>query len=110
MKLLSLVVIMSAFFSQQLIAAEVASDKQENKDFCTYIYDAANQIMSARQSGVPMPKLMQIIRKSGGQKIDEDMVTEAYEVSRFSTEEYAKRAISDFSDAWYLLCIKANKK
>lgn len=36
-----------------------------------------------------------------------DIITEAYGHPAYSTQKYQEKAIQDFEDKWYLLCVKA---
>lgn len=71
---------------------------------CEELSDLSGSIMKARQSGVSMQKAMAI---AGDDKYTRSKVIQAYEHSRFQTDEYQMRAISDFSDKAYLECIRS---
>ena len=91
------------FFSGAAIAAERHDDKRS--DFCNSVYGLAGSIMTARQHGGSMPDMMKIAIDNDS-KMSEEMVKEAFSKSKYSTESIQKEVIADFSNEWYLTCIK----
>lgn len=84
----------------------------ESAEYCKSISDLASSIMELRQDGVPMSRLL-----DGFAKVQNDysaltklIVIDAYERPRFDVEPYRQRAIVDFVDAHYLLCVKNEVK
>lgn len=88
-------------FSSTAIAAE-QSDKKRSV-VCNSVYGLAGSIMTARQHGASMPDLMKIAIDNDS-KMSEEIVKEAFSISRFSTKSIQEEAISDFSNRWYLMC------
>jgi len=86
-----------------ILAIYAGSAKAEEKDHCLQISSLAESIMTGRQMGLPMSKMMGVTDLD----LARTMVIEAYEHPRFSTEQVKKRAIGDFRDRWYLACVKA---
>lgn len=72
---------------------------------CSILAGTAKAVMQGRQQGVPIQGLMQIAIKNDS-SITKLMIQEAYELPRYSTKEYQQKAISDFSNQWYLDCYK----
>jgi hypothetical protein len=106
-----------------LIAYPVLSYAEEKSipsktEQCTEIELLANTIMTVRQAGVSMSKIMKSINTV--ELISENdilmnelgttLIVEAYEMSRFSSESYKKRAIEDFSNKAFLTCFKTLSK
>jgi hypothetical protein len=65
----------------------------------------AAKIMEARQVGIPISKLLQAVEG----KAAEAMVHQAFDVSRFQTEEYQQKAIRDFREKWEVTCYKVER-
>ena len=65
----------------------------------------AAKIMEARQLGIPISKLLQV----ANDKTTEAMVYQAFDVSRFQTDEYQQRAIRDFREKWEVTCYKVER-
>ena len=63
----------------------------------------AGKLMQARQVGVPVSKVIEIF--------DDDAMTAiilaAYQVPRFSTDEYQQRAVADFRNEVEVMCYEA---
>ena len=72
-------------------------------EFCPKIEQLSRSVMTARQAGVPMRKVMEIAESD----VTVSMVTEAYGYSAYSIQENRERAIQDFEDQWYLRCVKS---
>jgi len=83
----------------------------ESREFCKMFGDLAGVIMEHRQAGTPMDEMIdwvdshKILNNWG-----EDIVIAAYGISRYSTEEYQQKEISEFRNTFYLACIKDAKK
>ena len=95
-KLIMAVVIVMSSMSVQ---AEQAS--------CEQIASLAESVMKARQGGSSMASLIAVAGESGIAKL---MVESAFEVSRYSTDKFKNRTISDFRDEWYLICYQSRNK
>ncbi len=67
---------------------------------CEYTGKMAATIMTGRQAGLPMSKLLDI---SEG-KMEKEMVFQAYDVPLYQSEEFQQRAVKDFSDRWEVTC------
>jgi hypothetical protein len=84
-------------------------------DTCETVSKIATSVMDNRQSGVPLSKMMEIVRaveKTPVGPIAKTMTIDAYEQPRFNTKDMQKRMIGDFADKYTLICEKArtNKK
>ena len=69
-----------------------ASAEVPLSEFCPKIAQLSRSVMTARQAGVPMRKVME---------------TEAYGQSVYNTPEIKERVIQDFEDQWYMKCVKS---
>ena len=83
------------------------------KDICEALSETAGSIMTARQSGVPLAQMMNMLteKKPAGatekdKRFIEGIVFQAYEQPRFDTEDDKEKAINDFQDTIYLRCAK----
>jgi len=86
----------------------------ENKELlyksCAGIANAAETVMTNRQLGIAMQKMIKVVNKEDNKIIRNemlDMVIRAYETPRYSTKKMKNEAISDFRDMYYLHCIKS---
>ena len=73
---------------------------------CQKIGQLSSKIMESRQRGAPMSDLMQI---AGDSELMQQIVIDAYETPRFSSDKYQENAIKDFRSEWELACYKAMK-
>lgn len=74
---------------------------------CDLISSLAEQTMMARQSDVPMRRLLQA---SSDDPILVYLIEEAYKYSVLDSPEYIQKYISQFSDRIYRECRNVNKK
>jgi hypothetical protein len=85
----------------------------EWRETCEAMSGVAKAVMGARQSGAPMPEVMNVI-KVNDNKIAKDFAEEliimAYDRPRFDTQEYQQQMINNFTDSVYLQCVKALRK
>jgi hypothetical protein len=97
-----LFVVLLAITAQPL-ALSAAEEKATWREKCDTFSDVAEYIMTNRQQGVSMRNTMKAV-----EVIDwaEEVVIFAYESPRYSTEDMQQRAIRDFTDEWYLRCVK----
>jgi len=85
------------------------SANAENKinPICNDIADLAKAVMTARQNNVDIKKLYDAANGIDGAR---NMVTVAYSKPRFKSEEYKQNAITDFSNNFFLACVKLEDK
>lgn len=78
------------------------------RELCSSYSDLSEKIMTNRQSGVAMSKMMSTVdgQKDAMSKVIEEIIIEAYEKPRYSTERMQKRTIEDFRNSIYLTCAK----
>ncbi len=103
-----LLTILLSIFVVGSVTAKVASD------VCKETYDIAEKVMIYRQAGVPIPVQMKFADELKGldsetKQTVRDMVQEAYEEPKYSTQDYQDKSVKEFSNSWYLKCYKATK-
>ena len=74
---------------------------------CDTMAMLANVIMTARQNGYSLAKRMDMVK---GDKLLESMSMMAYDVPRFSTDKFQRRAVEKFENKWMLACLKQRSK
>lgn len=91
--------------------ALAAKPSDETLSYCTSVSEMANSIMKNRQNEVSMAKMM---KATGGDPaidaLGAEIIKDAYSTSAFRTEENQKRAVSEFENKWFSLCLKAKDK
>jgi hypothetical protein len=92
--------------------ALAAKPSDETLSYCKTLSDMAGSIMKSRQDEMPMAEMMKVI--SGGEpdlaSLGAVIVKDAYSTSAFRTEEDRKRAVSEFKEKWFSLCVKTRNK
>lgn len=80
--------------------------------FCKDFERAAEKIMTARQDGMAMSEMMEAASEmeEAYSDIAKTMVVEAYSKPLYRTEDFKRRAISEFANDSYLVCIKELRK
>ena len=90
-----------------------SSASNPNRTVCDAAAAAAEAVMTARQNGVDMVKLMHNVtvnqENEASKELAKAMVVSAYERSRYSTPEVQRSTIQDFKNENYLNCTKAYK-
>lgn len=91
-----------------LTASAVASDGVDREGkFCRTISNMATEIMKARQNGVPMADVMELVpNPSPIAKLGKSLVISAYERRRYSSAEMRQESVVDFANEVYLSCVK----
>lgn len=91
------------------VMASISTARAESEielGLCSDLSDLADMIMSHRQSGTPMQRLIDILS-------EDDMlmswVLEAYDSSRFDTPKYRERAVQDFREEKHVSCLRATR-
>ena len=84
----------------------------EDLDACGIIRGFAETSMEARQNGAPVDQMVLNSRAIAQNfptlsKLVEAHLLEAYEMPRYSSEEYRRRAVTDFANAKYVECRRA---
>ena len=71
-------------------------------DLCNALEEMAMSIMEARQTNIPMSKIYEITKDN---PITKSLTIAAYDLPRFSTEEYQQNSINDFGSKAFKSCI-----
>lgn len=71
---------------------------------CESIGDAAAVVMTAKQKGVPLHKVIALAK---GNKFFEMIAIDAYDSPNYNTEEIKQRQITKFRAKWELACFKS---
>jgi hypothetical protein len=86
---------------------EEDSGEESWRELCRVMAEGAESIMSQRQAGQSMSVLMD--RMSGDNMMAnffETLIIDAYDRPRYSTDSMVSRAIEDFKNDAYLLCVR----
>ena len=83
---------------------------KETVEKCTTISKLAEAVMTKRQEGIAMSDLMKAANDgtAGGDFVTK-MITAAYQVNRYNTQQVQQREIADFRDQYFLACIQKFK-
>lgn len=79
------------------------------KDYCSRAAQVAESLMNARQKGVSLQDAMEALKSSYPKNVHgfiEKLVISAYEIPRYSSSEYQRRAAGEFRDKAHLQCLK----
>lgn len=91
---------------QTLAMADTTQDKEE---YCSDIAELAYNIQGARQSGASPERLLAIANTAETpslKKLVKTITLQAFEVPRFSTEQFQQQASNDFRESMFLRCMK----
>ena len=91
--------ILAALFLPTLAIAE-----DTDFEICQSYSIYAETIMDGRQNGTDMAVLYELVKDD---KVMSTIVMSAYDTSRFTTQDYKTKAISDFKNKWFLACIQS---
>lgn len=86
----------------------MANDAKE--EMCPSLSSLAETVMTARQKGVPMNKLMGVLSSSQlGQEptlkdVIRTMVIEAYNRTKFNSTQYQQEAAVEYGNEWNVAC------
>jgi hypothetical protein len=80
-----------------------------NTSDCKEFSLTAESIMSARQNGVPMYKMIEIyddVNLARLRGLMDVIIEQAYETNRYNSKSFKQKAIEDFKDDIFLSCYK----
>lgn len=75
---------------------------------CADFGQLAENIMTARQNGVPLSQLMELLGELRSIELFEKLVMEAYEQPRYSTKAVQNSTIEDYRNLWELGCYSSD--
>jgi hypothetical protein len=76
---------------------------------CEQLDSIAGDVMRARQSGVHLSELKGKFEETGFWSQFEFLVLDAYKQTRWDSESNQKKAVSDFRNEYYALCLELVK-
>lgn len=101
----------SLFLASCGTTANANDASTEDLDHCYYLAEFAEVIMEYRQKGVPMTIQMKTVPQEGYKgRVLRAMVEDAYNQPFWSTPENKQRAVTEFTDDVFRLCIKATNE
>jgi hypothetical protein len=97
-----------------LTATPLAALTQEQTAVCTALGGLAQQIMEARQMGVPLSQMIAVLPPEEDQDATQAMilriVVNAYDAPRYSTDTYQRIAAMDYRNEIETMCFQAALK
>lgn len=94
----------------QIVSYGLAQDPTgDHLGLCAALEDFAKNVMTARQEGASLAKLVATVNSPspGDGGAMQEIVVQAYEHPRLSSEESRSSAVNDFGNEIYLDCLKA---
>lgn len=92
-----------------LVGAQAMASGENKLENCRKIAKISESIMDSRQKGVPAERVYQVFSREENPKAKDAymaMVTSAYQVPRFNTEENKRSAVADFKDKTLVTCMR----
>ena len=98
-----------------LTVASLSANAAKQDEYCNLIYGYAETIMNARQNGLPMPKMRQIVKNTNDDaliSIGDSLIDWAYSEPKYHSEEMQKYSTNKFAERAYYGCkeVKRGKK
>lgn len=93
------------------IALSAYSSASDEVEVCTQMSELAGAVMRARQVGLPAADLAKHFKDNYEEsdnslyKLSIVMITDAFEVPRYSTQSYRDDSINDFKNEYFIECI-----
>lgn len=84
-----------------------ATKTDEKQEKCESIYEYAEIIMNARQNGLPMTKMRELVKNTGDKsmiKIGNSLIDWAYSEPKYHSEELQKHSTNKFAEEAYYAC------
>lgn len=116
-KTFSIAVISTFVVSCAPAPAMASDDVQEAKEqACQSLQSLAAETMKARQMGIPMGNLLEIINKQPVESESDKknkatwkiILMESYEYPKFTGESYKKNIVNEFANKQMLRCLKSS--
>ena len=96
-------ILIGLVLSVTVSAPAFAAERMRKEQFCSALETESVAIMSARQSGVPISKVLALVDNEG---IHKHIVIDAYDQYAMQTPENAANQRAEFGVKWALFCIK----
>ena len=90
-----------------LTVASLSANAAKQDEYCSSMYDLAETIMNARQNGLPMPKMRELVKNTGDKsmiKIGNSLIEWAYSEPKYHSEEMQKHSTNKFAEEAYYAC------
>lgn len=87
-----------------------ATKTDEKQSQCESMYEYAEIIMNARQNGLPMKKMRELVKKTDDKsmiKIGNSLIEWAYSEPKYNSEELQKYSTNKFAEEAYYGCKEA---
>ena len=102
--------IRTALTALMLTATPLAALTQEHTAICTALGGLAQQIMEARQMGIPLSQMIVALPPTEGEDTPQAMilriVVNAYDTPRYSTDTYQRIAAADYRNEIETMCFQ----
>lgn len=96
-------ILIGLFLSVAMTAPVFSAEQMSKVQFCAALETESVAIMSARQSGVPISKVLALVDNEG---IHKHIVMDAYDQHAMQTPENAANQRAEFGIKWGVFCIK----
>jgi|GEM_PF-2110094 len=93
-------------FAAGIVTAAGAHAAPAKVDTCATVARIAELIMSRRQEGQPLDRMLEAVKSSVGAQHIQSLVVAAYDVPLQDTDEAKERAIETFSTEGRITCMK----
>ncbi|WP_072432769.1 hypothetical protein [Azotobacter vinelandii] len=80
---------------------------EESSDRCEQIGALAEVVMENRQNGI---SLMNSMKAAKDDRLAKDLIMWAYKKPGYSTDQLKKRAVVDFQNEVYMMCLESKEK
>lgn len=89
-----------------------ATKTDEKQEQCESMYEYAEIIMNARQNGLPMTKMKELVKNTNDKqmiKIGKSLIEWAYSEPKYQSEELQKYSTNKFAEEAYYACKEVKK-
>jgi len=91
-----------------LLASPASSQNLSPQDACTVFGELAASVMTARQNGVPLSRVLGVMEQEGDTNdLLREIIMGAYEKMRFATPSNQQRAVDDYRNEVETTCFRA---
>lgn len=96
---------LTTFICVALMASPAFAEKKivSRDEYCAAVANVAEAVMTARQAGFPIGETLEMTADVG--KGIRQLVIDAYDMARFSSDEIRAEVILDFSNDIHLQCL-----
>ena len=88
-----------------------ATTREEAQKICGAVSEIAEVIMDARQKGVPIQRMIDLMADAGEyQDLAYELILEAYDYPHIGTDRLVNDVIREFKTKTYLSCVRVWRK